>query len=183
MRHYIIILFRTFLYGAVYDIIPIMDKRKSFTPKRIALSAMIAALYAGVTILLAPISYGPMQFRVSEALTLLPFCLPEAVPGLFVGCLVANVLGGFGIIDIVFGSLATLTAAWLTSKAPNVWLAAMPPVVINAVIVGTYVGILSDTPIIVTAAYIGASEAVICYLLGIPLSMYVKRSGILEKYR
>lgn len=160
-----------------------MDKKKFFTPRRIALSAMIAALYAGVTILLAPISYGPMQFRVSEALTLLPFCLPEAVPGLFIGCLVANVLGGFGIIDIVFGSFATLVAAWLSSKAPNVWLAALPPVVLNAVVVGTYVGILSDTPILLTAVYICVSEAVICYLLGIPLLLYVKRSGILEKYR
>ena len=78
------------------------------------MSALIAALYTGLTFVLAPISFGPVQFRVSEALTLLPFCLPEAVPGLFIGCLISNMLGGFGIIDIVLGSAATLAAAWIT---------------------------------------------------------------------
>ena len=82
--------------------------------RRIALAAVTAALYAGLTMALAPISFGVVQFRVAEALTLLPFIMPEAVPGLFVGCLLANFLGGFGIIDVVFGSAATLAAACLT---------------------------------------------------------------------
>ena len=92
---------------------------------------MIAALYAALTIALAPISFGPVQFRVAEALTLLPFFMPEAIPGLFIGCLLANFTGGFGIIDIVFGSAATLLAAWLTYEMPNMWLAAIPPVIVN----------------------------------------------------
>lgn len=144
---------------------------------------MIAALYTGLTFVLAPISFGPVQFRVSEALTLLPFCLPEAVPGLFVGCLISNMLGGFGITDIILGSAATLAAAWVTAKMPNVWLAALPPVVINAVVVGAYIALLSSTPVIWSMLYIGASQAVICYAIGIPLILYIKSSGILEKYR
>lgn len=144
---------------------------------------MIAALYTGLTFVLAPISFGPVQFRVSEALTLLPFCLPEAVPGLFVGCLISNMLGGFGITDIILGSAATLAAAWVTAKMPNAWLAALPPVVINAVVVGAYIALLSSTPVIWSMLYIGASQAVICYAIGIPLILYIKRSGILEKYR
>ena len=123
------------------------------------MSALIAALYTGLTFVLAPISFGPVQFRVSEALTLLPFCLPEAVPGLF------------------------MAAAWITSKMPNVWLAALPPVVINAVVVGTYIAILSSTPVAWSILYIGASQAAICYAVGVPLILYVKRSGVLEKYR
>ena len=144
---------------------------------------MIAALYTGLTFVLAPISFGPVQFRVSEALTLLPFCLPEAVPGLFVGCLIANMIGGFGITDIILGSAATFAAAWLSAKMPNVWLAALPPIVINAVVVGAYLALLSSTPVIWSMLYIGASQAVICGAIGIPLILYIKRSGILEKYR
>ena len=103
-----------------------------FTPSyKIALSALIAALYAGLAMALAPLSFGPVQFRVAEALTLLPFFVPEAVPGLFAGCLLSNLLGGFGLADVVLGSAATLAAAWLTSRMPNVWLAAVPPVAVN----------------------------------------------------
>ena len=75
---------------------------------------IIAALYAALTIALAPISYGPIQLRVSEALTILPYLTPAAIPGLFIGCLVANILGGLGIYDVVGGSLCTLLAAFLT---------------------------------------------------------------------
>lgn len=137
--------------------------------RKLALSAMIAALYAALTIALAPISFGPVQFRVAEALTLLPFFMPEAIPGLFIGCLLANFTGGFGIIDIVFGSAATLLAAWLTYEMPNMWLAAIPPVIVNALIVGGYLAFITETPLLLSMLYIGASEAVICFGLGIPL--------------
>lgn len=160
-----------------------MENKRFFTTHRIALSALIAALYTGITFVLAPISFGPVQFRVSEALTLLPFCLPEAVPGLFIGCLVSNMLGGFGLTDIVLGSAATLAAAWMTAKMPNVWLAALPPVVVNAVVVGAYIAVLSATPMLLSMLYIGVSQAVICYAIGIPMILYIKRSKILEKYR
>ena len=74
-------------------------------------AAVIAAIYCALTLLLRPISYGEVQLRVSEALTILPVLTPAAVPGLFIGCLLANLLGGSTVIDIVFGSLATLGAA------------------------------------------------------------------------
>ncbi len=137
--------------------------------RKIALSAMIAALYAALTIALAPISFGPVQFRLAEALTILTFFIPEAIPGLFVGCLLSNFMGGFGIIDIILGSAATLAAAWLTYKMPNIWLAALPPVIINALVVGGYLAFITETPLFISILYIGASEAVICFGLGIPL--------------
>ena len=152
------------------------------TVHQIALASLIAALYAGFSIMLAPISFGPVQFRIAEALTLLPWAIPASVPGLFVGCLLANIIGGYGIIDIALGSAATLLAAWLTSRAPNLWLAALPPVVINALVVGSYIGILSHTPVLWSVLYIGLSQAVICFGTGIPMMHYLKRSAALGKY-
>ena len=106
--------------------------------RRLVRGALIAAIYAVLCAALAPISYGEVQFRISEALTILPLLMPEAVPGLFVGCLIANLIGGAGILDIVFGSLATLIAGLLTyamRKLPA-WVALLPVVVINGLVVG-----------------------------------------------
>lgn len=142
---------------------------------KIALSAIIAALYCGLTVALAPISFGPLQFRVAEAMTVLPFIIPEAVPGLFIGCALANIFGGFGIIDIILGSFATLLAAWFSRRMPTVWLAALPPVAINAIIVGAYLAILTETPIYLSLTYIALSQSVICFGLGIPLCKFVMK--------
>ncbi|HEY8443191.1 MAG TPA: QueT transporter family protein [Clostridia bacterium] len=98
---------------------------------KIVRGAIIAALYAGLTILLQPISYGPVQFRVSEALTILPLFFVEAIPGLTVGCFIANAYM-YGPIDMILGSLATLTAAILTRYSKKIWLGVIPPIVINA---------------------------------------------------
>lgn len=137
--------------------------------QKIALSALIAALYAGLTLVLAPISYGPVQFRAAEALTLLPFCMPEAIPGLFIGCMIANFWSGFGLLDVIFGSAASLIAGWLTYKTPSLKLAAVPPIAVNAVIVGGYLGVITEMPLYLSMGYIGLSQAAICFGLGIPL--------------
>ena len=150
--------------------------------KKIVLSGMIAALYASLTVALSPISFGPVQFRVAEALTLLPFFMPEAIPGLFIGCFLSNLAGGLGLIDIIVGSGATLLAAWLTFKMPSIWLAAVPPVVINAIAVGIYLGLITETPVIFSIIYIGISQAVICFGIGIPLCMLLaSRTEIFDK--
>ncbi len=150
--------------------------------RKIAISGMVAALYAVLTIALSPISFGPVQFRAAEALTLLPFFMPEAIPGLFIGCFLSNMAGGYGLIDILVGSTATLAAGWLTYKMPNIWAAAVPPVLVNAVLVGTYLGILTETPVIYSVIYIGISQAVICFCLGIPLCMLIaSRTEIFDR--
>ncbi|WP_286953036.1 MULTISPECIES: QueT transporter family protein [Aminobacterium] len=160
-----------------------MNKRmKEFlTIKNIVISALIAAIYATVTIILAPISYGPIQVRVSEALTLLPYLWPQAIPGLFIGCLIANFAGGFGIIDVVFGSAATLIAAIITSRMPTPYLAAVPPVVVNSLVVGGYLSILAKMPFIYTALYVGLGEIVACAFLGIPLIIFLEKKYGKEK--
>ena len=138
-------------------------------------------MYAALTIGLAPISYGPVQFRVSEALTLLPFYLPEAIPGLFAGCIFANFFGGFGLPDMVFGSLATLIAAILSRKSGNIWLAALWPVVSNMVIIGVMLHILIEVPLIATCLYVALGEAGACYIVGVPLMKILERRNILRR--
>ena len=132
--------------------------QKLLTPRSLCLSAVIGALYAALTLLLAPISYGPIQLRLSEALTLLPMLLPQAVPGLFVGCLIANLYTGM-LTDIIFGSLATLLAAvgtYLLRKKPL--LAAACPVVSNGVIVGLVLSVSFNLPVLLTMAEVAIGE-------------------------
>jgi len=154
---------------------------KGALPGTIARSALVAALYALLVLAFAPLSFGPVQFRVAEALTLLPWLFPEAVPGLFVGCLVSNLFGGLGIVDMVFGSLATLGAAWLTRRMPSLLWAAVPPVVVNALVVGGYLSFLVDVPLPSTVLYVGLGQAGACFLLGVPLAKLLQK--VLNKTR
>jgi len=129
--------------------------KKLLTTRSLCLSAIIAALYAALTLLLASISYGPVQLRLSEAFTVL------SIPGLFVGCLIANIFNPSpSIFDIVFGSLTTLLAAYGTYKLRNKpILAATCPVVANGLIVGTMVWALShEFPLLIQIGLIALGE-------------------------
>ena len=150
--------------------------------KRLTYSAVIAAVYAVLTIFLAPISFGFLQCRVSEALTVLPVMSSAAVPGLFIGCLISNIYMG-NMIDIIFGSIATLAAAICTRLTrKNKWVAMIFPVIFNAVIVGGYLGLFIDTsksqPVWLYMLSVGAGQAVACYGLGIPLLNILKKLKI-----
>ena len=147
----------------------------------VAYGGMIAALYVAVTVLFAPISYGEIQLRVSEALTLLPFYIPAAVPALFVGCLIANFIGGYGLWDVVLGSSATLLAAWISSKMPNLWLAALPPVIINMFVIGAMLHFIIDVPFLITAVYVGLGQTAACFAIGIPLMKILEKYSIISK--
>lgn len=109
---------------------------RKFTTKDLTFAALIAAAYAALTLLLPGPSYGYAQLRVSEALTVLPFLFPQAAPGLLIGCLAANLLSPYGLVDVVCGTAATGLAAFLTMKCPHKWLAPLPPVLCNGIIVG-----------------------------------------------
>ena len=147
--------------------------------KKLTLGAVIAAIYAALTIFLAPISYGPVQCRISEALCILPVFTPTAVWGLFVGCVIANIFTG-SLVDVIFGSLTTLLAAILTCKTrKNVYLAVFFPVILNAVVVGSYLAILYEgVPIFLSILYVGAGQAVSCCGLGLPLYKLLKKKNI-----
>ena len=146
--------------------------------KTLARGAIIAALYAVLTLLLQPLSYGEVQIRFSEALTLLPILMPEAVPALAVGCLLANVLGGCMLVDIVFGTLATLLAAVCTRRLrERFWLAALMPVLFNGVIVGAVVHYCYAPMIALPLCMlsVAAGEAVACLVVGPVLLRVLRR--------
>ena len=138
-------------------------------------AAMIASVYAALTCALAPFSYGPIQLRLSEALTVLPILYPEAVWGLFIGAIVSNIFGGLGFWDIFGGSAATLAAAWLTRRCRDSVIAYLSPVIVNAVVVGGYLALLYALPYWTTAFSIGASEALVIFALGYPLLRLLQR--------
>lgn len=145
-------------------------------------AAVVAALYAALTVLLAPIGFGVVQCRVSEALCVLPFVMPSSVCGLFLGCLLANLITGAPWFDVVFGSLATLAAALLTYAFSRwklaKWLAPLPAVVVNALVMGavlTY-GYRVPVPFWTSALYVGAGQAVACFAIGLPLLYFLCRN-------
>lgn len=150
---------------------------------------MIAALYTASTLLLAPLSYGPLQLRVAEALTLLPVLTPTAPIGLTVGCIIANAIGvatgsnSCGVADILFGSLATLLAAFVTRWLRNITigkaklpiLAALAPPIFNGLIVGAELALIFKLPFWVCALQVGCGELLVTMLLGIPLCVVLRR--------
>ena len=155
-----------------------MKKMTSQSIRNLAYGAMIAALYALTTVLLAPISYGDTQFRVSEALTLLPMLTPAAIPGLTIGCLIANLWGSASLLDMVFGPLATLLAALCTRRlSGKFWLAAAMPVLFNGVIVGAVVHYCYAPifPLPLSMLSVAAGEAVACLIVGPLLIRVMKR--------
>ncbi len=154
-----------------------------FSARRLTLAALIAAIYTTATLILPIPQYLGVQFRVAEAMTVLPFLFPEAIPGLAVGCFLANLLGSPIMLDWIFGTLATLLAALWTRRMPNLWLAALPPVVCKAVIVGAEIAgfTVQDggafwPAYALNALTVGLGEAAACYILGVPLARLLGKS-------
>ncbi len=99
-------------------------------------AAVIAAIYIVLVLAFQPISFGPIQFRIAEALTILPYFTPAAIPGVAIGCFLSAVLTGADILDMIFGSLATLIAAYISYQLRrNKFLVPLPPIVANALII------------------------------------------------
>ena len=144
-------------------------------------AAAIAAVYVVLTTVFAAFSFGEVQVRISEALTILPVFTPAAIPGLFVGCIISNFLGGAILMDVIFGSIATLIGAVFTYKLRNSskWLAPVPPIVANALIVPftLYYGYGVNLPIPFMILTVGIGEVISCGVLGMILY------GALSKYR
>jgi uncharacterized membrane protein len=154
--------------------------RRLLNTRSLCLSAVIAALYAALTLLLAPISYGNLQCRVSEALTILPYFTTAAIPGLWIGCILANFLTGCALYDIIFGSLATLLGAigtYLIRKKLPDWCACIPPIIANVIIVPLVLvygyGLEDGLPYLMLT--VGIGEIISCGVLGIALLKLLKK--------
>ena len=170
--------------------------------RKITFAASIAGVYFALTILLAPISYNALQFRVSEALTILPYFFPLAVPGLFVGCILANLFSPVNnLLDVVIGSTATLLAAICTmqigksrnnERLATKAIACIPPVVINAVLVGTMIAYVmlaeGDNAVfwenmIECILLVGFGQLVVLYVIGLPLMIYLPKMGVIDRLK
>ena len=171
-----------------------MEKKQS-KAQFIITAALIAALYAGLTYVCAyfNLAYGPIQLRISEVLTILPVFTPAAIPGLIVGCFLANI-GSFNALDMVFGTMATAVAAVLTYAFKNVrlkdipLLSLAPPVLINALIIGLEIAFFflpegfTLWGFAISGLQVGAGQLIVCYGLGIPFYLLVKKHKIFTKY-
>ena len=136
-------------------------------------AAVIAALYVVLVVIFNYISFGPIQFRVAEALTILPYFTPAAIPGLFIGCILANVIGGAVSWDIICGSIATLIGAVFTYLLRNKskFLAPLPPVLANTIIVPWVLKYAygAEEMVWFMAVTVGIGEILACYVLGMIL--------------
>ena len=143
-------------------------------------AAMIAAVYVVLTIVLAPISFGQVQLRVSEALTIMPVFTAAAIPGVFIGCLIGNILGGAVLPDIIFGSLATLVAAVISYKlrGKGLLIASIPPVVVNMLVVPFVLKYAYSVPLPIPFMMltVGAGEVVSCSILGVGLGKLLQKN-------
>ena len=146
-----------------------------------AQAAMIAAIYVVLTFLFAPFSFGEVQVRISEALTILPVFTPAAIPGLFIGCIISNIIGGGILPDIIFGSLATLIGAIFTWQLRNKsrFLAPLPPILANTIIVPFVLryGYQILLPIPLMMLTVGIGEVISCGILGLIVH------GALSRYK
>ena len=150
-----------------------MNQKKDKHVLLLVQAAMIAALYVVLTFIANALGLASqaIQVRFSEALTILPYFTPAAVPGLFVGCLLSNILTGCALPDIVFGSLATLVAAILTRKLrKHKWMAPLPPIAANAIVVPfVLLYAYGVGPLWFTFITVTAGEIISCGVLGMLL--------------
>ena len=146
--------------------------------QRLARGAVICGLYVVITLIVMPVGFGHIQFRASEALTLLPILYPEAVIALYLGVLLANILGGFGPLDIFLGSLITLLAAYLTYRTRGSYLAYVWPIVLNGFLVSLYLAPMLGIPYLWSVLALSISEAVVVIGLGHPLLMWLRARQI-----
>ncbi|MCI9155895.1 MAG: QueT transporter family protein [Lawsonibacter sp.] len=145
---------------------------RKFTTRDLTLAACIAAVYAVLTFAIPLPPYAGIQLRVAEAMTVLPFLFPAATPGLVVGCFIVNLFSPYSL-DLVFGTAATLIACLITQRVPNRWLAPLPPVLCNMIIVGAEIawylvgfgpGFLAAYAL--NAFTVGVGELIACVILG-----------------
>ena len=161
--------------------------------RKIAFAGVVGAIYVALTVSFAPISYGPVQFRIAEALTVLPFFFPITLPGIFIGCVIANLFSPYGILDVVAGSSASLLAGFCTMYLGKLnrdsvglkALACFPPVIFNAIIIGAVIAVSITSgaagfwsAFIIYALWVGLGQLVVLYGIGFPLLIYLPKTPL-----
>lgn len=139
-----------------------------------------AAIYAVLTVAMAPISYGAVQLRLSEVMTLLAFVDPVFIPGLVLGNFIANLFSPFGLPDVVFGTLATFIAVFMMSKMKSMLIASFWPTIANGLIIGLELAIFTGAPFVSTALYVALGEFLVVTVLGYPVFKVVMKNKTIQ---
>ncbi|MCH5195512.1 MAG: QueT transporter family protein [Oscillospiraceae bacterium] len=145
-----------------------MQKNEIFNTKNMVRLALVAAAYAVLTLVIAPLSYAAVQFRFSEALVLLCFYRKDYCASMILGCFIANLFSPFGLYDIIFGTLATAVAVIPMYYIKNIYVASLLPVISNGFIVGFEL-FLCGEPFWFSAGTVALGEAVVVCVLGVLL--------------
>lgn len=145
--------------------------------------AMVAALYAALTLGLAPVSYGAVQVRVSEFMSLLAFydkgLIPGLIPGLTLGCLISNVGSPFGITDMLIGTSATFLGLYFMRFCRSAFLASLMPVFSNGLLIGFELNYMADLPLLPTMGYVALGEIISVTILGnLLLPLFLKNETV-----
>lgn len=148
--------------------------------KKMAMIGATAAIYAVLTVAMAPISYGAVQLRLSEVMTLLAFVDPVFIPGLVLGNFIANLFSPFGLPDVVFGTLATFIAVFMMSKMKSMLIASFWPTIANGLIIGLELAIFTGAPFLSTALYVALGEFLVVTVLGYPVFKVVMRNKTIQ---
>lgn len=148
----------------------------------IAMNAMIACVYAVLTIAIAPIAYGGIQMRVSEIMVFLAFYNKKYIPGLVLGCFIANMASPMGIWDMCFGTTATFLACIAMYQLKNLYLAALAGAVINGIIVGTELYLALELPFIINVFYVFIGELIVLVIGAILFQFLEKNETLMKKY-
>ncbi len=147
----------------------------NLTTKKLTALSIVAAIYVVLTVMLGELSYSNIQFRISEALILLCFYKKEYIYALSVGCLIANIFSAMPI-DIIFGTLATVIAAFLVYKSKNIYIASVFPVIVNAVIVGAELNLFYGLPLVLSMAQVALGEFVCVCIFGVILFKSIEKN-------
>ncbi|MDF2535230.1 MAG: hypothetical protein K0R18_1389 [Bacillales bacterium] len=148
--------------------------------RNFALNAMVGALYAVTTIMIAPLAYGNVQFRLTEILIFFAFFNKKFIPGLVVGCMIANSQSGMGMIDVFLGAGATLIVTYLISKTKNIWLVPIIAAVVNGIVVGWELNYVFELPMLESMIYVAIGEF-FAVIVGIPVFNYLMKNNYLKK--
>lgn len=146
-----------------------------FNTKTISQNAIIACAYAVLTLAIAPLAYSEIQFRLSEIMVFLAFYNKKMIPGLILGCLIANLSSPLGLYDVFFGTLSTVVVCGCFACAKNRWIAALEGAVITGVIIGFELHLAFGIPFFVNAIYVMVGELAVL-MLGAVIFMTLEKN-------
>lgn len=154
----------------------IVNMKNLFKTKYLVRTAMTAALYAALTIAFSSLSYGPIQLRLSEIMVLLAFIDFAYIPGLVIGCIIANIFSPMGFADMAFGSIATFISVLLISKTRNLLLSTIYPAIINGIIVALELYFILKLPFLISFGEVALGEFIVVTCIGYPIFKYILKN-------